>query len=70
MRPSDQYAFLTPAERCQELARTLAAGLLRLRAQTAVADAAGQQAGPENSRESRPDCLELSGETVLSVQNG
>ncbi len=70
MRPSDLYAFLTPEQRCQELARTLAAGLLRLRAQAAVTDPAGKQAGPENSPKSRPDGLELSGETVLSVQNG
>lgn len=70
MRPSDPYAFLTPEQRCQELARTLAAGLLRLRAHSAAADPTDQQAGPETSRNSRPDGLELSGETVLTVQNG
>ncbi len=68
MRPFDDPASLTPAERFQEIARLLAVGVLRLRAATA-AGAAGQP-GPKNLAETGHRCLEVSANTVLSVHTG
>jgi len=50
----------TPAdERLHEVGRILAAGILRLRARAALPT-------PEEPDESRPNCLEVRSETVLS----
>jgi hypothetical protein len=49
-------------DRLQELAAILAKGILRLRQRTAVT--------PENPTEFSAPGLEVSGETVLSVQTG
>lgn len=68
MRPFDDPASLTPAERFQEIARVLALGVLRLRAATA-AGAAGQP-GLKNLAETGNSCLEVPANTVLSVHTG
>jgi len=56
----------TPDERLREIAAVLARGILRLR------EAGGFLAicDPENSSNSGPDRLELSGKTRLSVTSG
>ena len=61
---------LTPDRRLRELAALLAAGLRRLRTRPSLSPSAGRPPGPEKSLESRRDCLELPGETVLSVTTG
>jgi len=57
-------AELSPDERRHELARILAAGLLRLRSRRQRVDQ------PESALESTADGLEVSRETVLSVHAG
>lgn len=66
MRPFDDPDHLTSEDRFHEIARVLAAGVLRLRDR---ADPAGHP-GPKNPSESGHSCLELPGETVLSVHTG
>jgi|YelNatPaOPRAMG01_1025707.scaffolds.fasta_scaffold186467_2 hypothetical protein len=70
MRPDDDPAFLTAAERFRELAGILAAGILRLRDRAALAADPGEHSAPKNSEESGDSCLELSAKTVLSVHGG
>jgi hypothetical protein len=80
MRFDDDPASLSPDERRTAIARILAAGVLRLLDRPAqAATLAGQpapaatlagQPAPENLDEVTRDCLELPGETVLSVQDG
>jgi hypothetical protein len=60
---------LSPERRRQELAAILAAGLLRLPSSIPVADFR-QDSGLKDSSNSGPNCLEVSGETRLSVQSG
>ncbi|MCX7428723.1 MAG: hypothetical protein NTW96_24235 [Planctomycetia bacterium] len=67
MRPIDDPSFLTPDERLSEVAGILAAGVLRLRARAAFP---GDNLGPQESLDSGPAGLEVSEETVLSVQRG
>jgi len=58
----------TPADRCHELAGLLAAGIRRLRTRAAPTDAPGDETRPGKPPESSQDCLELPGDTGLSVQ--
>ncbi len=83
MRTFDDPSFLTPDERLSEVAAILAGGVLRLHTRAALSGDSpaqddgdspifvGQKAGqfPE-SPDSAPTGLELSAETVLSVQGG
>lgn len=69
MRPHDDPAAMTADERLREVAAILAAGILRLRSRAALPDL-GKHSGPKNPPESGQDCLEVSGETVLSVHRG
>jgi hypothetical protein len=61
---------LTADERLRELAALLARGLLRLRDRRLLPDAASPHPLPEKTPESASNCLELPGETVLSVHTG
>ena len=69
MRPAVDPTHLTPEDRFREVAAVLARGLLRLHARPAAACPA-EHLGPENSPDSSPNCLEVPGETVLSVHTG
>jgi len=69
MRPIDD-SLLTPDERRSEVASILAAGVLQLCARTLpTSDEPGHPA-PGDLGESVSSCLEVPGETVLSVHNG
>jgi hypothetical protein len=70
MRPELDPSDLTPHDRLSEVARLLAAGVLRLLDRPAQAATLAEQPAPENLDEVTRDCLELPGETVLSVQDG
>ena len=70
MRPDDDPAFLTAAERFRELAGILAAGILRLRDRAALAADPSEHSAPENPEKTGNSCLELSEKTVLSVHTG
>jgi hypothetical protein len=70
MRPELDPSDLTPHDRLREVARLLAAGVLRLRAHPARAAGLTEHPGPEKPAKTERDCLEVPGETVLSVQNG
>lgn len=70
MRPHDDPAAMTADERLREVARILAAGILRLRSRAALPDDPAQHSGPKNPLDSGPGCLELPDETVLSVYTG
>jgi hypothetical protein len=59
MRPHDDPAAMTADERLREVARILAAGILRLRSRAALPADPGQHSGPKNPLESGPGCLEL-----------
>lgn len=69
MRFADETPSLTPDERRAEIASILAAGILRLRARAALPgdETAGNG---EDLGENVSSCLEVSSETVLSVQHG
>jgi len=67
MRPIDDPSYLTPDERLSEVASILAAGVLRLRARSALP---GDDPAPEILPESWPTCLEVPAKTVLSVHTG
>jgi hypothetical protein len=58
---------MTADQRLREVAAILAAGVLRLHSRAALSINPGQDRKPENSPKSAPDCLEVSGQTVLSV---
>jgi hypothetical protein len=64
MRPIDDSTFLTPDERLSEVAGIFAAGILRLRARTALL---ADDTAPEILPESWPTCLEVPEKTLLSV---
>jgi hypothetical protein len=68
MRPLDPAA-LTPDVQLRELARILAAGLLRLHRRP-PAPALAPLPAPKNPPKSVADCLELPGEMRLSVHTG
>jgi hypothetical protein len=60
---------MTAEERLHAIATILAAGVLRLRALAALPDRTVLSA-PKILTESGPNCLEVPGETRLSVQDG
>jgi hypothetical protein len=66
MRPHDDPAAMTTAERLRAVAALLAAGILRLHSRAALP----ADSGPKNPPESGQNCLEISSETVLSVHKG
>jgi hypothetical protein len=68
MRPHDDTASLTPAEQLRQLARVLAAGLLRLR--RPVPSTVGQPLGPKNLPNSSENPLELPEDLRLSGHTG
>jgi hypothetical protein len=70
MRPYDDVALFPVDERLRELALLLATGVLRLPARPAPAAVPIEHSDPKNPLESRQDCLELPGATVLSVHTG
>jgi hypothetical protein len=67
MRSCEDPAFLTAEQRLSELADTLAAGILRLRARSALPDAESALGIPPDSGGT---CLDVGQETVLSVLAG
>lgn len=67
MRPIDDPSFLTPNERLSEVPSIFAAGILRLHAGSALTI---DLRDPQKSPDSATAGLELSEETVLSVQRG
>ncbi len=69
MRPID-HSSLSPDERRSEVASILAAGVLRLCARMLPSTESDGYSAPENPSESGAPCLEVLGETVLSVHNG
>ena len=71
MRPNpDQGSTVTADQRFCEIARLLAAGVLRLHARAALPPDPGELSSPKNRANSSQDCLEVSCETVLSVHTG
>lgn len=69
MRPFAPPSELSPEQRRRELTGILAAGILRLRKHRLLESEPGSTPR-ETSLESAASCLEVSGETVLSVQAG
>lgn len=68
MRPFTPPSELSPEQRRRELTGILAAGILRLRKHRLLAAEPGQT--PRESSLESASCLEVSGETVLSVHAG
>jgi hypothetical protein len=69
-RNAEPDGTMTADQRRREVARILAAGVLRLHARAALPPDQDGVSGPENPAESSQDCLEVSLETVLSVHTG
>jgi hypothetical protein len=69
MTRREEESDLTPAERVREVARVLAAGILRLRGR-AMLDDTPQPSPSGNPPKSAQNCLEVAGKTRLSVQDG
>lgn len=69
MRPIDDPPHLPLDERLSEVAGILAAGILRLRARAALPEEAVAGGDLEIPAEHGVSCLEVSGETVLSVNH-
>ena len=67
MRSFDDPAAMTPDERLSEVASIFAVAILRLHARAALSC---NNPALEESQNSTPPGLELSGETVLSVHCG
>ncbi len=63
-------ACLTSEERRREVAAILAAGIVRLRTRAALPGSVCEGPDPEKTPENQPNCLEVSGETRLSVHRG
>lgn len=70
MRPGSYSLPLSPDERFREVARLLAAGLLRRQTQAQSPADPDTRAIPKNLPESAPAGLEVPAETRLSVQGG
>lgn len=70
MRPHDDPAHMTADERLREVAAILAAGVLRLHSRAALPDDSNRNSGPESPPDAEPNCLEVPGETVLTVHTG
>ena len=64
--PSGDHDDLDANNRLRELATIFAAGSLRLRSRIGLPDP-GEHADAKNPLKSGQDCLEVPGETVLSV---
>jgi hypothetical protein len=60
---------ISPDQRLRELARILAVGVARLRQRRLLAGEPAEPP-PETAPKSAASCLEVSGETVLSVHTG
>jgi hypothetical protein len=69
MRPFHPPSELSPEQRRREVAGILAAGVLRLRKLRVLAGEPAETP-QETSAESATGRLEVSGETVLSVESG
>ena len=69
-RNLEEVDELTDDRRRREIARILAAGILRLRSRAALTTAATASATPEKPADSSSNGLEVSGETRLSVHTG
>ncbi len=69
MRPIDD-APLSPDQRCAEVAKLLAAGVLRLHTPAALPANSAPRPARENPAKSAAPGLEVPDETVLSVHNG
>jgi hypothetical protein len=67
MTPLDD---LSPEARLREVARILAAGILRLHSRAALVVAADDLAVSQKPAQNSRDCLEVSPATVLSVHTG
>lgn len=65
----DDSISLSPEQRLHEIARLLAAGVLRLRAHRAWALGRAEHSSAENLPETAPDRLELLTKTMLDVQD-
>ena len=61
---------MTADQRRREVARILAAGILRLHARAALPAEPGELSSPKNPADSGQDGLEVSQETVLSGHTG
>lgn len=70
MRSADDPVALTPQERLLEVATIFADGILRLRARAALPANPDQPSPLKNVADNSQDCLEVPGETVLSVHGG
>jgi hypothetical protein len=70
MRPYDDPASMSADERFRELARILAAGVLRLPGRSTFPATADPHPAQKNLPESVRNCLELSPKTRLSVHTG
>jgi hypothetical protein len=70
MHPADPSELLSPHQRRRDLAAILAAGLFRLGPQAAESASSPPPTISQNSPEFQRDCLEVRGETRLSVPNG
>jgi hypothetical protein len=69
-RGGKDIGVMTPDQRRGEVARVLAAGVLRLHQRAALAGAPGKLPDSGKPTESSPNCLEVSRGTVLSVHTG
>jgi len=65
-----EVSDLTPDQRRREIARILADGIVRLRSRAALPTAVTAPPASEKPAASSPNCLEVSGETRLSVHTG
>ena len=70
MRPFDDSASMTPAERRAAVANTLAAGILRLHARDALSEESADPPAPKKLSKLGSSCLDVPDETALSVHNG
>jgi hypothetical protein len=66
----NEFFALTPEKRRRQIARILAAGVLRLHARAALPGDPGDASSPKNPAQSGQDYLEVLPETVLSVHTG
>jgi hypothetical protein len=69
-RHAEPDGTMSADQRRREVARILAAGVLRLQARAALPPDPGETSGPKNRAQSGQDCLEVLRKTVLSVHTG
>jgi hypothetical protein len=70
LRNDEDVSVHLDEQRLREVARILAAGILRLRARAALPPSSEHLPGLQIPPESGPNCLELPPETGLSVHTG